>query len=165
MDCRTFQFYILKGQVHNLHKTPSEVLSQPKYVCMQMLQYLIKVCPRTLTGVGNDVRGQKLSEDVPLQAFNCQLQIKKKIFLPLKITVTVRGRNSRGLLLSAYVPPAEYYCPRTYLPRTITVRGSTCHGLLLSADILAADYNCRVQKGGIGPSNSPSTCFLQDHLS
>ena len=37
-------------------------------------------------------------------------------------------------------------------------------GLLLSADILAADYNSHVQKGGIGPSNRPSTCFLQDLL-
>jgi len=67
----------------------------------------------------------------------------------------------KELLLSADVPPADYYCPRTYLPRTITVRGRTCHGLLLSADVLAADYNSHVQKGGIGPSCRFSTCFLQ----
>jgi len=68
----------------------------------------------------------------------------------------------KELLLSTDVPPADYYCPRTYLSRTITVRGPTCHGLLLprtylprttlSGDVIAENYNSQVQKGGIGPS-------------
>ena len=45
----------------------------------------------------------------------------KKLFLPLQRTVTVRGRTSRGLLLSPDVPATDYYykqdfayyCPRT----------------------------------------------------
>jgi len=36
IDCRTFEFYVLKGPVHNLHKTPSAVLSQPNYFCRQI---------------------------------------------------------------------------------------------------------------------------------
>ena len=84
------------------------------------------------------------------------MPVAKNCYCPwtyLPRTVTVRGCTSRGLLLSADVPTTD-----------ITVRGRTCRGLLLSVDILAADYNSHVQKGGIGPSNRPSTCFLQDLL-
>ena len=83
----------------------------------------------------------KLKKNISAFAKNCYCP---RTYLPRTVTV-------RGLLLSGVVPATDYYCPRTYLPRTVTVRGHTCSGLLQL-----------VQKGGIGPSSRPSTCFLQD---
>jgi len=130
MDRRTFKFLFVKGPLHNLHKTPSAVVSQPNFFFQANV-----IVPHKCVSSDSNRRRKRRPRTVIVRgrAFTGLLLSAasfKKIFLPLQITVTVRGRTSRGLLLSADVPATDYYCPRTYLPRTITVRGRTCSGLL-----------------------------------
>jgi len=126
---------------------------------------LQRSCPSPITFAGKCnstgtsqkcVRGQWYASESTSADSNCPRTCLYRL-----ITVRCKFKKKyfclcKELLLSAYVPPADYYvlsadvtatdyyCPRTYLPRTITVRGRTCHGL--------------------GPSCRLSTCFLKGLL-
>ena len=48
MDRQILKFLFVKGSLHNLHKTPSAVLSQPSNFCLQMQQSFCKLCQRAV---------------------------------------------------------------------------------------------------------------------